>query len=199
MTRLLPTKANLLAAKRRRTLAQSGALLLDKKQAILSQKRTAYLEKAHALQSQMGPLFSEAYAALERANIALGQCDQWAEAIEPDRGLTLRFYSVMGIELPSLGAKQKEPTLSYGFTGTDSTLDEALICFHRVKTHLRELAQAENTLYRLNQAIDKTGRRARALNRALIPELDRNIRLIEEILAQREQEAFLRQKRIKSE
>ena len=193
----LPTKANLLAAKHSRDLAKLGASLLDKKQHILSRELAGHQEKAQALRTQMEAFFSKAQDSLQAAHIVLGQCDRWAQAVEPDDGLTLHFRSFTGVELPVLSAEDRPPIPAYGFTGTESVLDEALICFTEVKILIRDLAQAENAAHRLTEAVRKTGKGVNALNRVVIPRLDRSIRQIEEVLAQRELEAFVRQKHMK--
>ena len=197
MRNISPTKAALLTAKRSRDFAQTGASLLEKKQSILALELTAYLNQAHRLREQMEALFHEARESLQKAQIVLGQSDKWASSITPDDGLTLHYRSVMGIHLPIVTARDAPPTLSYALTDTDSTLDEAFLRFTKLKTLLHNLAQAEGSVHRLDQAIRKTGKRVNALKRAVIPRFDRDIRQIEEVLALREQEGFIRQKGMK--
>ena len=198
MTNPIPTKSNLLAAKRSRDLAQTGSSLMDQKQAILSRELLSHIEQVNSLQSQMECAYQKAYSALQRANIALGQCENWAETVEEDQSLSLHYRSVMGLELPILTANHEAPFAPpYGFTGTDSSLDEALLRFAQVKALIRAFAERENTVYRLAQALGKSRKRARALDRVIIPRLDAAIRQMEEILAQRELEELSRQKALK--
>ena len=197
MRNIPPTKAALLAAKRSRDFAQTGASLLEKKQSILALELAVYLNQAQSLRGQMEVLFHEARESLQKAQIVLGQSDKWAGSIKPDDGLTLHFRSVMGIHLPIVTASNLPPILPYALTGTDSTLDEAFLRFTKLKTLLCNLAQAENSVHRLSQAIRRTGTRVNALKRVVIPRFNQNIRQIEAVLALREQEAFVRQKGMK--
>ena len=195
MRNFIATKGNLQAAKRGRVLARAGFSLMDKKQSVLSQELLSQVERAKGLQGQMEDAFSAAYSALQRANVSLGHCERWAEAIEEDISLSLRWRGVMGLELPILaGGGGRAALLPYGFTGSDSTLDEALVHFTSAKTLVREMAEVENTIYRLAYALRKTRKRARALAGIVIPRFDASIGRMEEVLAQREQEEFVRKK-----
>ena len=96
MANLLPTKGNLIAAKRSRMLAQTGYELMDRKRNILIRELMGMMDTAKELQGQIDAVFTEAYTALQAANIRLGICDRIAEAVDVDDSLTLRYRSVMG-------------------------------------------------------------------------------------------------------
>ena len=102
MANLLPTKGNLIAAKRSRTLARTGYELMDRKRNILIRELMGMIDTAKELQGQIDAVFTEAYTALQAANIRLGICDRIAEAVDVDDSLTLRYRSVMGVELPRI-------------------------------------------------------------------------------------------------
>ena len=73
---LLPTKGNLIAAKHSRGLAQTGFELMDRKRNILIRELMGMMDTAKELQGQIDTVFTEAYAALQAANIRLGICDR---------------------------------------------------------------------------------------------------------------------------
>ena len=54
---------------------------------------------------------------------------------------------------------------------TSSLVDEAYIQFDRVKKLTAELAEVENSVYRLATAVGKTQKRANALKNIIIPPL----------------------------
>lgn len=197
MANVLPTKSNLIAAKRSRALAATGFSLMDRKRSILMREIMSLIDRAENLQSQIDTVFSDAYDALRAANIDLGACDQVAESVTPDTDITIRHRSVMGVEIPSVHTAEKPLTLPYGFIDTSSALDVAYINFNRVKSLIGDLAETENTIYRLAYSIKKTQKRSNALKNIVIPNFDRTIKEITESLEEKEREEFSRLKVIK--
>ena len=169
MAAVLPTKGNLMAAKRSRTLAQTGYELMDRKRNILVREMMALLDDASAVQKEIDEVFRSAYAALARANIELGLCDRIAEGVEPDDSLDIRWRSVMGVELPHIPGRSPAPRPDYGFAYTSPAFDLAYIEFARVKDLVRKLAEIETSIYRLAEAIKKSQKRANALKNIVIP------------------------------
>ena len=197
MANLLPTKGNLIAAKRSRTLARTGYELMDRKRNILIRELMGMIDTAKELQGQIDAVFTEAYTALQAANIRLGICDRIAEAVDVDDSLTLRYRSVMGVELPRIPGQSPPPRPEYGMGDTCSELDECYLKFYRVKELTRRLAEVETSIYRLADAIKKTQKRANALQNIVIPGLDGTIRFITDALEEKEREEFARLKVIK--
>ena len=194
---MLPTKGNLISAKHSRALAQTGYELMDRKRNILIRELMGMMDTAKELQDQIDTVFTEAYAALQAANIRLGICDRIAGAVEVDDSLTLQYRSVMGVELPHIPGISPAPRPEYGLSGTSSLLDDCYLKFHRVKDLTRKLAEVETSIYRLAQSIKKAQKRANALQNIVIPGLDENIRFITDALEEKEREEFVRLKVIK--
>jgi V/A-type H+-transporting ATPase subunit D len=196
---VLPTKGNLLASKRSRELALTGYELMDRKRNILIREIMGLIDIATEIQSQIDEYFSSAYKALMIANMTLGKCDKIALAVPIDDSLSLRFRSVMGVELASVTSDEAPLRIPYGFENTNSALDEAFIKFSKVKHLIRELAEVENAIYRLAYAIKKTQKRANALSNIVIPGLTNTIKNITDVLEEKEREEFVRLKVIKSQ
>lgn len=199
MAAVLPTKGNLMAAKRSRALAQTGYELMDRKRNILVREMMELMDGASALQSEIDQVFSEAYAALRQAHIDLGLCDHIAEGVVPDDSLDIRWRSVMGVELPHIPEHGQQPRPEYSMMYTSPALDEAYIKFRRVKDMTRRMAEIETSIYRLAQAIKKSQKRANALKNIVIPDFDSTIRIISEALEEKEREEFVRMKVIKKQ
>ena len=197
MAAVLPTKGNLMAAKRSRALAQTGYELMDRKRNILVREMMTLMDDAAAIQREIDQVFQSAYDALARANIELGLCDHIAEGVEPDESLDVRWRSVMGIELPSIPDNTPPLKPDYGFAYTSPALDLAYIRFAKVKDLTRRMAEVETSIYRLAEAIEKAQKRANALNNIVIPGFDHTIRFITEALEEKEREEFVRLKVIK--
>lgn len=197
MAAILPTKGNLMAAKRSRTLAQTGYELMDRKRNILVREMMELMDDAARVQKEIDVVFQDAYDALARANTRLGICDKVAEAVAVDDSLNIRWRSVMGVELPRIPDEAAPPSPEYGLSFTSSELDDAYVKFRKVKELIREMAEVETSIYRLAQAIKKTQKRANALQNIVIPGFDTTIRVITEALEEKEREEFVRLKVIK--
>lgn len=198
MANLLPTKGNLIAAKRSRTLARTGYELMDRKRNILIREMMQLIDNAKQIQAEIDITFTRAYSALQEANIKLGTCQDIALASPVDNTLTIGYRSVMGVEIPIVTASDFEAKLSYGFFGTDSSLDRTLYEFYRVKKLCAILAEVETSVYRLANAIKKAQKRANALQNIIIPQYTATIAFITGVLEEREREEFSRLKVIKA-
>lgn len=200
MAKLPPTKGNLIAVKRSYALAKNGYELMDKKRNILIREMMSLIDRAKALQENIDQVFSEAYQAMGRANISMGGSEEVANAMGVDKSVNLRYRSVMGVELPTVSyTKTDVNRLPYGFWETTSALDVAYHHFVRVKELCLELAELENSIYRLAYAIKKAQKRANALQNIVLPNLDADIARISEELEEKDREEFVRQKVIKTQ
>lgn len=79
------------------------------------------------------------------------------------------------------------------------TLDEAYLRFAEVKQLTAELAEVENSVYRLADAIKKTQKRANALKNIMIPRFEETVKFITNALEEKEREDFSRLKVIKKQ
>ena len=122
---------------------------------------------------------------MQEANIKFGTCQDIALAAPVDDTLSLGYRSVMGVEIPIVTASDFEARLSYGFVGTDSSLDRTLYEFYRVKRLCATLAEVETSVYRLANAIKKAQKRANALQNIIIPQYTATIAFITGVLEER--------------
>ena len=189
---VFPTKSNLLAVKRSFSLAKTGFELLDKKRNVMLREMMSLMQDITGVQDQINETFSEAYASLQRANFTIGQSEILSIAnynIFPD-DITIRFRSIMGVEIPVVAYDEEEPVLYYGFAATNSDLDDAYIKFMKVKRLTAMLAAIENSVYRLAFAIKQAQKRANALRNIVIPQLEQTIYFITGYLEEKERESF---------
>ena len=200
MAQTAPTKGNLNAAKRSRALADNGYELMDRKRNILIREIMELMDEAEDLQERIDSTFSEAYASMRLAEISMGGSAQsGANAVPIDDSFSIRFRSVMGVELPVVSAEPEEPSgPPYGLAFTSSDLDDAYFKFAEVKDLIRELAETENCIYRLAYAIKKAQKRANALQNIVIPGLNAEISRISDALEEKEREEFVRLKVVKA-
>ena len=104
------------------------------------------------------------------------------------------------VGLPTLRLNTTSPMgLYYDLESTNGTLDVAYLKFNEVKTLTVELAEVETSVIRLAEAIQKTQKRANALGNVQIPQMQKTIKSIDEVLSEREREEFSRLKVIKAQ
>ena len=197
MAAVLPTKGNLMAAKRSRALAKTGYELMDRKRNILVREMMTLMEDASRIQREIDQVFQSAYIALAKANIELGLCDRISEGVEPDHSLDIRWRSVMGVELPHIPDNTPPLSPTYGFAYTSPAFDQAYIQFAKVKDLTRRMAEVETSIYRLAEAIKKSQKRANALKNITIPHYMQLSKDISDALEEKEREEFTRLKVIK--
>lgn len=195
----VPTKGNLMNTKKSLSLARIGYELLDRKRNILIREMMTLIDHANAIQEKIDGAYEEAYLALQRANITNGFCEEISRSIPVEEGLKLDFRSVMGVEIPvlTMDESDSENYLHYGARTTNSAVDNVFIRFTRVKELTVELAEIENSVYRLADAIKKTQKRANALKNIMIPRFEETVKFITDALDEKDREEFSRLKVIK--
>lgn len=198
---MVPTKGNLIIAKNTLALSKTGYGLLDKKRNILIREMMNLIDAAKALQSKIESTFKNAYSALEQANIEIGieTVEKIGYAVKVEDNVSIKFRSVMGVEIPIVILDEEPIKPDYGMKNTGSALDEAVLSFVRVKYLTRQLAQIETSVYRLADSIKKTQKRANALKNIMIPRYEEETRNIQNALDEKEREEFSRLKVIKAQ
>lgn len=186
-----------MAIKKTNQLAHLGYELMDRKRNILIREMMTLIDDVRRLRDEISSTYTKAYLALQEANITLGVVGDIAKAIPIDDGLTITYRSVMGVEIPKLMYEPKEVRINYGFTNTNTKFDYAYRNFQKVRDLTILLAEVDNAVYRLANAIRKARKRANALKNVVIPEFERNIKFITEALEEKEREEFSRMKVIK--
>lgn len=197
---LSPTKGNLIKAKNTLKLSGQGYELLDKKRNILTMEMMSLIDRAELVQSKIDSTFKDAYHALQSANITLGisNVEQLGYTFPEDDSVSVRFRSIMGVDIPIVDYEKRSLEPQYGFSRTSSALDEAYEKFNQVRVLTAELAEIENAVYRLAMSVIKTKKRANALKNIIIPRYTGIVKYIQEYLEEKERENFARLKVIKN-
>lgn len=196
--KVFPTKGNLLATKKSLELAKMGYDLLDRKRNVLIREMMLLMDKVKLLRNEITDSYSLGYYLLQQANISTGVINDIATSVSVENSIHITYRSVMGVELPSITYDQTTPKLEYGFSESNSRVDEAYIQFHKIKELTIILAEIDNSVYRLANAIRKTQKRANALKNIVIPNLEETVKYISEAMEEKEREEFSRLKVIKS-
>jgi V/A-type H+-transporting ATPase subunit D len=199
-TNSFPTKGNLILAKNTLHMSKQGYELLDKKRNILIKELMDLIEIAETIQNQIDVTFTEAYAALQNANIELGisNVEKISYAVPEEQNVTVKLRSIMGVEIPIITLEEKPSKPPFGFYGTTTSFDMAYLKFVKVKQLTVKLSEVENSAYRLADNIKKTQKRANALKNINIPKYEDLVSDIQNALEEKEREEFTRLKVIKS-
>lgn len=199
--RTAPTKGNLMSARNSLKMAIKGYELLDKKRTLLVREMSSLLEKSKSLQDKIDSTFNDAYLALQEANVTIGieRVTTLARGIKEDNGIDVKFYSVMGVEIPIVRTStpaKLAPGMSMYHMGL--SIDEAIFSFNKAKRLILSLAEVNNGIQRLDINIQKTQKRANALKNIVIPKYEKIIQEINSALEEKEREEFSRLKVIKN-
>lgn len=199
-TSTLPTKNNLIKLQGKIKLSKQGQELLEKKKFILTVEKNKYQDKKQELEMQIQSLFQDAYSKLKQAIIDVGIEDltEISEQIGEEDSISIKYKSIMGVEIPSVICEKNDIKLEYGLYKTTVSVDESILTFNNIKYKIIELAELENIILRLNQSILKVQKRSNALKDIIIPKDEKTETEIKSILEEREREEFSRLKLIKN-
>jgi len=199
MTERTPTKSNLIKAQTSLQLSQKAYELLDRKRNVLIHEMMGLIGRARDIQDRIESTFSVAYRALQMANITMGirTVEDIALSIPEETGFEILMKSVMGVEIPSIRYKKEDLTPHYSFFHSNNALDVALFSFQNVKYLIFELAEVENSIYKLAGEIKKTQKRTNALQNIQIPKYRELVKIIQEALDEKDREEFFRLKMVK--
>lgn len=194
-----PTKGNLMLAKSSLALSNQGFDLMDKKRNILIRELMELIDKAKDIQSEIDKTFSQAYQALQEANIEMGihAVEEISYTVPMEHSIRIKTRSIMGVEIPLVEYDSTNNSPSYAFYSTTLSLDKAYSYFAKVKELTIRLSMIENSAYRLASSIKKTQKRANALKNITIPRFEALAKSISNSLEEKEREEFTRLKVVK--
>ena len=194
-----PTKSNLIKAKASLELSNKGFELMDKKRNVLIKEMMSLVDRTKGIQEKIYNKLDEAYGYLQKLNITMGikNVESIARSVPKDEEFEILLKSVMGVDIPTIKYEKSPVTPSYGFHDTNPALDAAAECFREVKYMMYELAEIDNSIFKLAKEIQKTQKRTNALQHIQIPRYKEQVKYIQEALEEKEREDFFRLKRMK--
>lgn len=198
-TSALPTKNNLMKIKSKLNLSMQGHDLLEKKKIILEMEKEKYAKKMKEKKEKLNELFINGIEKIKMASVDIGmeELKNITEEIDFNEKIDIKYKTVMGVEIPSIIYEKPQKELKYGLYNTSIQVDEVIEIFNEIKKATIELAELENTILRINKAVEKVKKRSNALKDIIIPEDIEKIKKIQSILEEREREEFSRLKIIK--
>lgn len=197
---VVATKGNLIQVRKSLALSKNGYQLMDRKRNILIREMMMLVAKVKMLRQEIADAYNLGYYLLQQANLSSGVITSLAEEIKVENTIHLTYRSVMGVEIPNvIYTPPTEIEIPYGLEHSNSRIDEAFLQFQKIKELTMILAEVDNSVYRLANAISKTQKRANALKNVVIPRFEGQIKLISNVLEEREREEFSRMKVIKAQ
>ena len=196
----LPTKNNLIKLQNTIKQRKSGQKLLEDKSLILKRKLEEYKTEKEKLQQQLNEVLTHAQGALNKAIVDVGfdELIDISNAIKKDDSISVKYLSVMGVEMPSCIYQEQELEPNYGLYHTTVEVDESIIDFTNLKKVIIRLAEVDDSIIQLKKAIEKNERRSKALKEIIIPKDEDLARKITSTLEEAEREEFTRLKVVKN-
>ena len=196
----LPTKNNLIKLQNTIKQRKNGQKLLEDKSLILKRKLEEYKIEKQKIKEQLNANLKHAQGALNKAIVDVGfdELIDISNAIKRDDSISVKYLSVMGVEMPSCIYQEQELEPNYGLYHTTIEVDESIIDFTEVKKIIIKLAEVEDSIIQLKKAIEKNERRSKALKEIIIPKDEDLAKKITGTLEEAEREEFTRLKVVKS-
>jgi V/A-type H+-transporting ATPase subunit D len=198
MSEISPTRMNLLARRSRLALAARGVDLLQKKRDALVREFFALVHETLDARRELNKTVQEAHMALILAKSFDGprEVEVLSLQVPVISHVQAKVESVWGTRVTALAVQwPQEATTSLLAVGTRTQV--AQVAFRRLSRALIRVANTESRLRRIGEEIKKTARRVSALELSVIPGIQSQIRYIQQVLDQQEQEDIFRLKRIK--
>ena len=168
-----PTRMALLDLKRRVKSATRGHKLLKDKQDGLMQQFMQIIRDAKRLREDVEKKLGDAFKQFLIASAWMDEASLNNALSSPQATmeLTVTTKNVMSVRIPFFELKKEGIIKTYGKTGTNAFLDEAIDAFDDAFSLLIELAQIEKQAEALAIELETTRRRVNALEHKMIPDL----------------------------
>ena len=202
MSKVPITRMELLAKREQIALAQQGLELLQQKRSALLRELMRVADSALVRYEELQATAVTARRALVRAEVVAGETAVRSAALATRGHLALEMQTVniMGVSVPVIEQKRAARSQSerlQALPRISTTVDEAAMAFESEVDHIIELAESELRLRRLADEIQRTSRRAYALEQVVIPQLEAARNMIQMALDERERAEHFRLKRMK--
>ncbi|MDO5037174.1 MAG: V-type ATP synthase subunit D [Tissierellia bacterium] len=205
-----PTRMELNNLKTRLAVAQKGYDLLKNKQDELVRRFIDLIRKNKALREEVEEELTKSFNDFSMASaISVPNFLELALSLPKQRvQLEMEVENIMSVKIPKMEFKkdnvvdledgnQSSSIYPYGFTHTNSQLDQALSTLDRILDKLLELAQVEKTCQLMADELETTRRRVNSLEYRTIPDLEETIKHIKMKLEEGERENISRLMKIK--
>ena len=197
-----PTRAVLIALRRRIKVAQTGHSLLKMKRDGLMIEFFEVLNRAKTVRKE---LVENLVIAEQRLNMAKAiegtvAINSVAYALQSEPTIQLESRNVMGVVVPKITAASVQKKMferGYGIIGTSAAVDEAAESYEKLMDKIILAAEVETGMRKLVEDIESTKRRVNGLEFKVIPDLKDTIRFIGFALEEMDRDNVVRLKKLK--
>jgi V/A-type H+-transporting ATPase subunit D len=194
-----PTRLELLRTRRRIVLAKKGLNLLKLKRQALIAEFFALSRQALALRGDLQRRIALGYDSIRMAEMMEGptRLENVAMLLPDIRPVRVATKNVMGVKTPRVESEAYTPVSATALLDLPTSIDESIRHFQAIYRVILDVAEKENALRRLLREIEKTKRRASAIENVLIPRLEAAVRYIKFRFDEMERDAFSMLKTVK--
>ncbi len=198
-TDIRPTRLEYLRAKKRIKIAQKGLKLLKLKRQALILEFFSISKSSARLRGELNSELIKGYQSIRMAEMLDGEMRLENEAMKiPQlKKLLITPKNVMGVKIPRLEGGTREQALTEYLLEIPVSISEAMKAFQEVHKIVLDVAEKETTLRKLLNEIEKTKRKANAIENVFIPRLEAAVKFILFRLGEIERETFTMLKTVK--
>lgn len=188
------TRSRLLTLRHDQEAARLGRELLDGKREAILRELTQQVRRRDARRGEARRAAEGAARALDDAIVELGgrAVDAAILAQAATASVERRESSLAGVPMSRLRAAIPRYRPQYGIGGTAASLDAAGTQFTELLAQLVVLAEEEEAVRTLQEGLRKTVRRLQALEKVVIPRLDKEAQVIAAALEEEERDESIR-------
>jgi len=200
VTKIRPTRINLIRTKKTLKLSKSGLDVLERKRNVLMRELRHFIYDARKLREEVTLVLARAFQSLIESKVLMGSetVENVALAFSSKANFVLDHRSIMGVLVPVVDFQmEKDVKPDYGFADTSISLDKAFKDFSNVLEPIAQLAELEGAAFKLANDVQKTQKRVNALKHVFIPMYSETVKYIELVLEEKEREEFIRMKTAK--
>ena len=194
-----PTRLELLRTRRRIVLAKKGLNLLKLKRSALIAEFFALSKQALQLRGDLQKKIARGYTSIRMAEMMEGptRLENIAMLLPTLQPVTVNSKSVMGVKTPKVDGGHFAPVPTLDLIDLPTPIHESVREFQAIYRVVLDIAEKENALRRLLYEIERTKRRASAIENVLIPRLQQVVRIIKFRFDELERDAFSMLKTVK--
>ena len=194
-----PTRLELLRTRRRIAVARRGLNLLKLKRTALINEFFTISREALRLRGNLQEKIARGYDAIRKAEMFEGavRLENISMLLPDFRPVRVTTKNVMGVRTPRLDRRGFTPTEASVLLDLPTSVQEAIHRFQGIYEVVLDIAEKENALRRLLKEIEKTKRRANAIENVLVPRLEGAVRYIKFRFDELERDSFSMLKTVK--
>jgi V/A-type H+/Na+-transporting ATPase subunit D len=194
-----PTRLELLRTRRRILIARRGLNLLKLKRTALIAEFFAVSREALKLRGDLRTRIAQGYESIRMAETIEGptRLENISMMLPDIPAVAVGTKNVMGVRTPKLKRGAYAPVPASSLLDLPTSVAESVRRFQAIYQVVLEIAERENALRRLLKEIEKTKRRASAIENVLIPRLAGIVRYIKFRFDEMERDTFSMLKTVK--